>query len=246
MGILYIVSTPIGNLEDISIRAIKTLFSVAYIACEDTRKTGLLLAELRKRYTYWIGSDPEVARVRSSSTPRLISFYDEIEVSRTPEVIDLLEQGKNVALVSDAGTPLISDPGFKLVRECIKSGIKIVPIPGSSALITALTVSGLPPDKFLYLGYLPEKKTKRLKVLEDILSSSRPYARLYKLTIIIFESPHRLKSTLDDIKAIFGDIEIVIARELTKIHEEIWSGKISDSINYFKNPKGEFVLLFKV
>lgn len=243
MGTLYIVSTPIGNLEDITIRAIKTLFTVDYIACEDTRRTGVLLGALQKHYEKLTGSDPETYRIRPYSTPRLISYYDEIEVTRAPEILDLLEKGKNVALVADAGTPLISDPGFKLVQACIKRVIKIVPIPGPSALITALTVSGLPPDKFLFLGYLPEKKSKRIKLLKDSSIDSRPRTLLY--TIIIYESPHRLKSTLEDIKEEFGDIEIVIARELTKVHEEVWRGKITKALDHFKISKGELVILFR-
>jgi len=235
MGTLFIVATPIGNLEDITIRAIKTLFSVDYIACEDTRRTGVLLGQLNKL----TGSDPETYRIQLFSAPKLISFYDEIEEQRTPEITDFLLSGENVALVSDAGTPLISDPGYKLVKACIEKGIKIVPIPGPSALITALTVSGLPPDKFMFLGYLPEKSTRRIKLLNALRANfSTP-----PLTCIIYCSPHKLQHTLADIKTVLGNIEIVIARELTKIHEEIWRGKISEAISYYKNPKGEFVLL---
>lgn len=235
MGILYVVSTPIGNLEDITIRAIKTLFTVDYIACEDTRITGQLLKLLKDKYS-------TIIRIIELNNPKLISYYDEIEFKRVPEIINLLLDGKNVALVSDSGTPLISDPGFKLVRECIKQNIKIVSIPGPTSLISALTLSGLPVDKFLFLGFLPEKSQKRIKLFKSILSDMRPHG--FKYTIIAFESSHSLKQSLDDIKKVFGDIEIVIARELTKIHEDVWRGKITaaaDGVNKFK---GELVLLF--
>jgi len=221
MGILYLVSTPIGNLEDITLRAKRVLSEVDVVACEDTRKTGLLLKRL------------------DISKPKLLSYYEENELRRIPEIINLLKEEKNVALVSNAGTPTISDPGFKLVRECIKEDIKVEAIPGSSAILTALVSSGLPTDKFLFLGYLPKKEGKKKKIL-----SSLPL----KTTIIFFESPHRLLKSLEDLKDSFGDIEIVICRELTKIHEEIRREKISKAITYFEKErlKGEFTLLFNI
>jgi len=229
MGNLYIVSTPIGNLEDITIRAIKTLFSVDIILCEDTRRTGLLIQELRSRFAimfrYMI------------TKPQLMSYYDEVEDKRTPEVIDALVQGRNVALVSDSGTPLISDPGFRLVRECVKRGIKVESIPGPSAALVALTSSGLPPDKFIFLGYPPEKQSARLELFKKLSPN---------ITTIFYCAPHKLLQTLEDMKSVLGDIEIVVARELTKIHEEIWRGRITNAQNYFKAPKGEFVLLFNI
>lgn len=248
MGTLYIVSTPIGNLEDITIRAIKTLFSVDLIACEDTRRTGLLLAELRKRYgRIYSSSDPDSAggvekgfSTSSNDITTLFSYYDETEQQRAPQLIEALKSGKNVALVSDAGTPLISDPGFKLVREAIKQGINVVSIPGPTAAIAALTVSGLATDKFFFLGYPPEKFSHSIKLFENLLNMNRFMLSTY----ILYSAPHKLIQTLTDMHQVFGDIDIVIARELTKIHEEIWRGNISKALEKFHNPIGEFILLF--
>ncbi len=252
MGILYIVATPIGNLEDITIRAIKTLFNVDYIACEDTRNTGQLLQYLKQKYSQFYSSREGVSatesrssRLRSNNIPQLISYYDEIEFKRVPEIIGLLEQDKNVALVSDSGTPLISDPGFKLLQECIKRGIKVVSIPGATSLITALTSSGLSTNNFFFIGYLPSTQNKRQKILSQLQhrypSSNTNVVRETYPTIIFFETPHRLKESLEDLKEVFGDIEIVICRELTKVHEEIWRGTISEAIN--KDFKGEIIIL---
>jgi 16S rRNA (cytidine1402-2'-O)-methyltransferase len=224
MGTLFIVSTPIGNLEDITIRAKKTLEMVDTILCEDTRRTGSMLSMLSIPYK------------------KLESYYDQIEQQKTPEIITLLENGQNIALVSDAGTPLINDPGFVLVRECRKRGITVTSIPGASALLAALCVSGLPSDKFMYLGYPPEKQSHRIKLFENILSINR----LIGVTYICYCAPHKLAATLEDMKTVFGDIEITICRELTKIHEETWNGKISESFIKFTNIKGEVVLLFKI
>lgn len=233
MGILYIVATPIGNLQDITLRAIKTLQSVDVIVCEDTRKTGLLLQRIIQT------SEVESTRPLRS---RLISYYEQNELQRIPEIINALKNGLNIALVSDAGTPTISDPGFKLVRECIREGIRVESIPGPSSAISALVSSGLPTDKFLFLGYPPKKPGHRKDFFRNIASM----IRIIKATIIMFEGPHRIIRTLEEMKEIFGDIDIVICRELTKIHEEIRREKISDSITHFikTNPKGEFVILF--
>lgn len=217
MGNLYVVSTPIGNLDDISIRVIKTLSAVDFILCEDTRHTGLLLQKL-------------------NISAKLVPYYDEIEDKRIPEIIDALTQGRNIALVSDAGTPLISDPGFRLVRECVKRGIKVESIPGPSAALAALTCSGLPPDKFMFLGYPPEKQSARLELFKKLSPN---------ITTIFYCAPHKLTTTIDDLKSILGDIEIVIARELTKIHEEIWRGPITTALTKFAFIKGEVVLLFR-
>jgi len=227
MGILYIVATPIGNLQDITLRAIEVLKTVDAIACEDTRKTGLLLN-----------------KILPINKPRLISYYEQNELRRIPEIINALKNGLNVALVSDAGTPTISDPGFKLVRETIREGIKVESIPGPSSVISALVSSGLPTDKFLFLGYLPKKEGKRKKLLNEF-QCFKTLKQIHP-TIIFFESPYRLLKTLGNIKEVFGDIDIVICRELTKIYEEIRREKISNSIEHFTNtnPKGEFVLLF--
>ncbi len=223
MGTLYIISTPIGNLADITLRALETLKSVDYVLCEDTRVTGQLL----KRY--------EIDK-------KLTSFNDFNEASKVASVVGDLALGKNIALVSDAGTPLVSDPGFKLVRDVISNGIKVESIPGPTSLITALTVSGLPPDKFTFLGYLPKQDGKRLKILEAIKENQKNL----KSTTIIFESPFRILKTLESIKEVFGDIDVVICRELTKLYEEVRREKVSQSIMHFSQtkPKGEFVILF--
>lgn len=233
MGNLYIVATPIGNMQDITTRAIKTLTSVDVIACEDTRRTGLLLQKIMA----FNGTNNPIK-------PHLISYYEQNELQRIPEIINALKNGLNVALVSDAGTPLISDPGFKLVRQCIMEGIKVECIPGPSSVISALVSSGLPTDKFLFLGYPPKKAGHRKKFLTNVASM----IRIIKATIIMFEAPHKLVKTLMEIREIFGDIEIVICRELTKIHEEIRREKISNLLDHFNNlpPKGEFVILFNL
>lgn len=222
MGTLYIVSTPIGNLEDITLRAIKILKKINIIACEDTRRTGLLLQKL------------EVIN------KKLLSYYEQNELQRIPEIINLLENGNDIALVSDSGVPTISDPGFKLVREAISKGIKVEGIPGASSVLAALTVSGLPTDKFLFIGFPPKKEGHRKKLFGDLTKLS------LKTTVIMFEAPHRLVKTFEELKEILTDIDIVICRELTKLHEEVRREKISEALIHFKkvNPKGEFVILW--
>jgi 16S rRNA (cytidine1402-2'-O)-methyltransferase len=219
---LYLVSTPIGNLKDITLRAIEILSSVEVLACEDTRKTGLLLEKLGIK-----------------NKPQLLSYYEENEQGRIPQIINFLKEGKSVALVSNAGTPTISDPGYKLVRECINQGIWVESIPGPSSVLTALIVSGLPTDKFLFLGFLPKKEGKRKTILESLPK---------KTTIIFFESPFRLVKTLKELKEFLGDINVVICRELTKVFEEVRREEIQDSINHFLKvkPKGEIVILFNL
>lgn len=221
MGKLFLVSTPIGNLEDITLRAKRILSEVDIVACEDTRKTGILLQQL------------------SILKHQFLSYYEENERQRIPQIIQILKEGKNVALVSNAGTPTISDPGFKLVRECIKEGIKVVSIPGASSILTALVSSSLPTDRFLFLGYLPKKQGKRKNIISSLPT---------KTTVIFFESPHRLIKTLKEIEEILGDVSIVICRELTKIHEEIRREKISQSITHFEKtrPKGELTILLSL
>lgn len=233
MGILYLVATPIGNLDDITIRAIKTLFSVDGIACEDTRKTGQLLRELTKRH-------PQLAKPQGEYQ-RLMSYYEENELQRIPEVITALKNDLTVALVSDAGTPTVSDPGFKLVRECIKEGIRVESIPGPSSVILSLSVSGLPTDKFLFLGYPPKKSGHRQTFFQNAKKSQESISS----TMIFFEGPHRVVATLKELQSVFGDVWIVLARELTKMHEEVRRELISDAITHFTKtpPKGEFVLL---
>lgn len=229
MGILYIVATPIGNLQDITLRAIKTLQSVDAIACEDTRKTGMLLSKILPI---------------DASKPRLVSYYEQNELQRIPEIINALKNGLNIALVSDAGTPTISDPGFKLVRETIREGISVESIPGPSSVISSLVSSGLPTDKFLFFGYPPKKPGHRKTFFHNVASM----IRIIKVTIIMLEAPHKIIRTLEEMKEVFGDIDIAICRELTKIHEEIRREKISTSIEHFSeiNPKGEFVILFNL
>lgn len=232
-GTLYIVATPLGNRDDITIRALKTLCSVDIVLCEDTRKTGTLIA-------YYQTTEPFRLMMRRDGHPRLISYYDEVEEQKLPEIIELLESGTNVALVSDAGTPLISDPGFLLVRECRKRSIPVSPIPGPSSILAALSVSGLPTDKFTFLGYLPKKQGKRITLLKKLMTLLTD--EITK-SVILFETPRRLQKTLADIQEVFGNREIVIARELTKVHEEVWKGQVHEAIDYFTDPKGEFVLL---
>lgn len=226
---LYIVATPIGNLEDITFRALKTLFSVYMILCEDTRKTANLLQHFKK--------DDGVI-------PKLLSFYEENEVTRLPEIINELKKGTDIALVTNAGTPTISDPGFKLVRECWKENIKVVSIPGPSSPIVALSSSGLPTDKFTFVGFPPNKSGQRTKFFEKIKKS----IEILPSTIIYFESPFRVVKSLEDLQSVFGDIEVVIAREMTKIYEETKNAKISKFLSDLKNKqqKGEFVILFNI
>ncbi|MFB2934705.1 16S rRNA (cytidine(1402)-2'-O)-methyltransferase [Aerosakkonemataceae cyanobacterium BLCC-F154] len=219
MGILYLVATPIGNLEDMTFRAIKVLQTVDLIAAEDTRHTGKLLQHFQIK------------------TPQL-SYHEHNRQQRIPQLLSQLSQGKTIALVTDAGMPLISDPGYELVKACVAQGISVVPIPGANAAITALSAAGLATDKFVFEGFLPAKSKERRRHLETLNSETR--------TIIFYESPHRLRETLEDLGNIFGDSrEIVLARELTKMHEEFWRGTITDAIAHYTNrePQGEFTLV---
>lgn len=237
MGILYIVATPIGNLEDITIRAIKTLASVDGIASEDTRKTGMLLKHLKLKYPEFYLQSPEHRQKQ-----RLFSYFEHNEFQRIPEIINALKNDLTVAVVSDAGTPGISDPGFRLIRECIREGIPVVTVPGPSSVISALVTSGLPTDKFLFLGYPPHKGGKRMQLYTNLQSSMK----YINATIIFFESPHKLLKTLDELLSVFGDITLTLGHELTKIHESTIQKSISDWKKYFikAKPRGEYVLLF--
>lgn len=214
---LYIVATPIGNLEDITLRAIRTLKEVDYIAAEDTRHSKILFDkyEIRKP---------------------TISFHAWSDDRKLQELIGLLKEGKNIALISDAGTPGISDPGYVLIKEAIAEGIQVVPIPGPSAFLTALAASGLPTHHFLYLGFLPMKKGRQT-LLKFLQQEER--------TIVFYESPHRILKTLAELVTYFGDRPIVIARELTKIYEEFFRGTAQEALQHFqqKQPKGEFVIM---
>lgn len=216
---LYIVSTPIGNLEDITLRAIRTLKEVDTIAAEDTRHTKILLQKYEIK------------------TPTL-SFHSYSGTSKLTKIIDLLKEGKDVALVSDAGTPGISDPAYTLIKRALEEKIQVSPIPGASSLLAALVISGLPMDKFLYLGFLPLKKGR-----QTLLKSLKEEPR----TLVIFESPHRILKTLKNLEEYLGDRDIAVCRELTKIYEEAVRAPISETIRHFeeKKPKGEFVLVVK-
>jgi len=218
-GTLYIVATPIGNLEDITFRAVRVLREADVIACEDTRQTRKLL----ERYS--------IARP-------LISYHEHNEASRSEELIQELQRGKNIALVSDAGTPLISDPGYRLVAAARRLGIAVSPIPGPGAFLAALSASGLPTDTFLYLGFLPPKRNQRRKVLERWKGAPA--------TLIFYEAPHRAPEALQDIADVLGGRETVLARELTKVHEEFLRGTPAEILQALaERPplKGEITLL---
>ncbi|MDJ0690305.1 MAG: 16S rRNA (cytidine(1402)-2'-O)-methyltransferase [Xenococcaceae cyanobacterium MO_188.B32] len=219
-GILYLVGTPIGNLEDITLRAIRILKEVDLIAAEDTRRTGKLLQYFQ------------------INTPQ-ISYHAHNQVSRTAELRDRLEQGKSIALVTDAGMPGIADPGYEMVTAAIEAKIKVVPIPGVTAALTALTISGLPTDRFTFEGFLPVKGKERIARLKNLQQESK--------TLIFYEAPHRIITTLTDLGAILGtDRKIVLARELTKMHEEFWRGTIDEAIALYtdrRQPKGEYTLV---
>jgi len=197
---LYVVATPIGNLEDITIRAIKTLAGVDLIAAEDTRHTSRLLAHY------------------DIHTP-LISCHEHNEQQRTPQLIDKIRSGCAVALVSDAGTPSVSDPGFRLVRAAIENGLGVFPIPGVSAAVTALSASGLPTDSFAFVGFVPKKAGKRMDVLRSLVEEPR--------TLVFYESPRRVAALIEDLHMLMGDRTAVLAREMTKLHEEFIRGRLT-------------------
>ncbi len=224
-GKLYIVATPIGNLGDITLRAIEVLGSVDYLACEDTRKTGILIKSLNL-----------------ANKPMYISYYEQNEDQRIPNILNLLINGKNVALVSDGGTPGVSDPGFRLVRECLRNNIEVISVPGASAVVSALVSSGLPTDKFLFLGFLPRKDGHKVTFLKKVKESNKEL----ESSVVIYEAPHRLIKTLGSILEVFGDIQITLMRELTKIHEERIVDNVSKLLEKYRNhdPRGEFVILF--
>jgi len=230
MGNLFIVATPIGNLQDITFRALETLKNVDHIACEDTRKASILI----KQYFF---------ETQKEMYGKIFSYFEEKEAQKIPQIINLLLNGKDVALISDAGTPTISDPGFKLVRECIKNNIKVISIPGASSVTSSLVVSGLPTDKFTFIGFLPQKKGHRVKLLENVKKSLENLPS----TIVYFESPHKLSKNLEDLRLVFGNIKITIVREQTKIYEEIITDNIEELIKkYEKGIKGELVILFNI
>ncbi len=220
MSDLFVVATPIGNLEDITHRAVRILSEVDLIAAEDTRQTKKLLDHYQIK------------------TP-MTSYHKFNIKSKTDHLIQTIKQGKNIALVSDSGMPGISDPGYELIRDAIAEGIKVIPVPGPSALITALAASGLPTDKFIFLGFLQKKAGKRRSALRELMD--------FDGTIIIYESPFRVVKCLQDIFSVLGDRQVAAARELTKVFEEVVRGKVSEVLKRFegKPPKGEFVILIK-
>jgi len=218
-GHLYVVSTPIGNLEDITFRAVRILKEADWIACEDTRTTGNLLRH------YGIET-------------RTISYHEHNEAERAAELFDRLKNGETGALVSDAGTPLLNDPGYRIVRGAAQAGIKVEAVPGPSALLAALVVSGLPADQFHFGGFLPSKQGQRLKLLESLAPEPA--------TLIFYEAPHRILEALEDIAATFSHREIAVARELTKLHEETLRGTPAEVLAKLKTRdaiRGEFVVL---
>ncbi|MEB3829496.1 16S rRNA (cytidine(1402)-2'-O)-methyltransferase [Phormidium sp. CCY1219] len=219
-GILYIVGTPIGNLEDMTFRGVRILREVEAIAAEDTRHTGKLLQHFE------------------ITTPQ-ISYHEHNRKQRMPELVDRLQGGSAIALVTDAGMPGISDPGFELIQACGEGGISVVPIPGPTACITALVGAGLPGERFVFEGFLPVKGKARQQRLEALQGETR--------TMILYEAPHRVRKTLTELgEALGGDRAIVLGRELTKLHEEFWRGSIAEAIAHYGGncqPKGEFTLV---
>ena len=215
---LYLVSTPIGNLADITLRGIETLKNVDIIASEDTRKTRILLS------SYKIGKIP-------------LSYYEHNKEARTKELISKIESGKSVALVTDSGTPGISDPGFYLVREAVREGLNVISIPGPSAFVSALVISGFPTDRFSFEGFLPRRSGRRKKRLKEVVN--------YGGTLIFYEAPHRLVAFLKDISSVLGNRELAIVRELTKKFEEVKRGTVEEMLEYFGEnlPRGEFVIV---
>jgi 16S rRNA (cytidine1402-2'-O)-methyltransferase len=218
VGCLYLVGTPIGNLEDITLRALRILKEVDQIACEDTRHTQKLLGH------YDIHKP-------------LVSYHEHNELTRAPELVVALEQGAKIALVSDAGTPLVSDPGHRLVTLCLRHHIPIVPIPGPSALLAALSASGLPNEEFLFVGFLPARSGERRRALERL--------RIEDRTIVLYEAPHRVTECVADAREVLGNRSACIAREVTKVHEEFRRGKLSDLLTSLEErpARGEITLL---
>jgi len=214
---LYIVATPIGNLEDITRRALRILSEVKLIAAEDTRKTKRLL---------------DAYEIKTPMT----SYHEHNKQTKLEYILDCLKDG-DVALVSEAGMPGMSDPGYELINTANQRGIPVIPIPGPSAIVTALVVSGLPTDRFLYIGFLPRKANARRQLLESVANEHG--------TLVALEAPHRLIAALNDMLFILGDRQIAVCRELTKVHEEVFRGAISQAIKHFTEPRGEFTLVIE-
>ncbi len=217
MPTLYLVATPIGNLEDVTLRALHILREVALIAAEDTRTTRKLLAQHGIR-------------------ARLTSYHEHNKAQKIPYILSALQHGE-VALVSEAGMPAVSDPGVDLVAAAVAAGVAVVPVPGPSALIAALAVSGLPTRQFTYVGFLPRRRGERRRLLSGLAAEPR--------TLVVLESPHRLAASLADLLATLGDRRIAVCRELTKLHEEVFRGGISEALAHFGEPRGEFTLVLE-
>lgn len=217
-GTLYVVATPIGNLNDITLRALEVLRTVDVIACEDTRHTRVLLDRHGIR------------------TP-LVSYHEHNEDRRAPELLARLKAGQSVALVSDAGTPVLSDPGFVLVRRAVEEGIPVVPVPGPSAITAALSVAGLPPDRFAFVGFLPRRRAQRRRLLQEV--AALPW------TLVAFEAPHRIQEALEDVVAVLGDRPVALVREMTKTFEQVIRGRASDVLAAVRErpPRGELTLV---
>ena len=220
-GTLYVVATPIGNMDDITVRALNVFDRVDLVAAEDTRHTGKLLKHHQIKC-------------------RLISYHEHNEKERTPLLVERIKSGTSIALVSNAGTPTVSDPGYVLLQKALEKNIKVVPIPGPSALLAALSISGLPTDSFIFVGFCAKKKARRLKQLQKFAHETR--------TLIFYESPGRILAFMNEIKAVMGDRYGVLCREMTKLHEEFLRGRLSEVIKVLSNRpavKGEFTLLVK-
>lgn len=218
-GLLYVVATPLGNLDDITLRAVKTLQSVDAIACEDTRTSIKLLQHL-------------------AIEKPLLSYHDHNEGARAAELVSRMQAGENVALISDAGTPLISDPGYRLVAQAVAAGITVVPIPGPCAFVGALSASGLPSDAVLFVGFLSPKSSQRKKELEAV--------REVEATLALYEAPHRIVELLDDVGEVYGEVSVVVVREMTKLHEEILRGtavEVANALRARATVRGEITVL---
>jgi len=218
-GTLFVVATPIGNLEDITVRALRVLREVALIAAEDTRRTGHLLAR------------------HAIATPTT-SLHEHNELGKSASLIGRLQRGDDIALVSDAGTPTVSDPGGLLIRQAIDAGLRVEPIPGASAVLTALAASGLPTDTFLFLGFPPKQSKDRKSWFERVRNAGG--------TVVFFEAPHRIRETLSELQRIVGDCPVVIGRELTKIHEQLVRGPISHALSSLNEDRGEFTVVLSI
>ena len=217
VGRLYIVGTPIGNLEDITIRALRILKEVNFIACEDTRRTQRLLDHYEIK------------------TP-MVSYHEHNELTRAPELIIRMEEGETIALVADAGMPLVADPGYRLVKLAMRHNIPVVPVPGASAFVAVLAAAGLPVNEFRFVGFLPSKRLARLRLLKELQEES---------TVVCYEAPHRVVDTLEDVLESLGDRQLVLAREVTKLHEEFLRGPVSEVLVTLKSKpvKGEITLV---